>query len=85
MKRILYCFLLVLVVAILGITGCQTNTDTNGMEIRLAPIDEVQINIAESFPPQVFVHIIGGLADSCNPITIAVLRSLVSVFFHTLA
>ena len=36
------------------------------MEIRLAPIHELQVNIAESYPPQVFVHIRGGLTDSCT-------------------
>ena len=33
---------------------------------RLAPIHEVQVNIAESFPPQIFVYIKGGLADACT-------------------
>lgn len=36
------------------------------MEIRLAPIEEVRVNIAESFPVQVFVYIKGGLADACT-------------------
>jgi hypothetical protein len=34
--------------------------------IRLAPIEEVRVNIAESFPVQVFVYIRGGLADACT-------------------
>lgn len=36
------------------------------MEIKLAPIEEVRVNIAESYPVQVFVYIKGGLADSCT-------------------
>ena len=37
-----------------------------GVEIRLAPIHEVRVNIAESYPPQVFVYIKGGLSDACT-------------------
>jgi hypothetical protein len=36
------------------------------MEIRLAPIDEVKINILESYPPQISVYIKGGLPDGCS-------------------
>jgi inhibitor of cysteine peptidase len=36
------------------------------LEIRLAPIHEVNVAIAESFPPQVIVHIQGGLSDGCT-------------------
>jgi len=36
------------------------------LEIRLAPIHEVRVNIAESYPPQVFVYIKGGLSDGCT-------------------
>ena len=64
MNRILYCCILVILV--FGITGCQASTDKDDIEIRLAPIDDIQINIAESYPPQVFVHSEGGLADSCT-------------------
>jgi len=35
-------------------------------EISPAPIHDVQINIAESYPPQVLVHIQGGLRDGCT-------------------
>ncbi len=34
--------------------------------INLAPIEEVRVSIAESFPVQVFVYIRGGLADACT-------------------
>jgi len=36
------------------------------LEIRMAPIHEVQINIAESYPPQVMLYIKGGLSDGCT-------------------
>ncbi|MFC2058358.1 hypothetical protein ACFLTS_01775 [Chloroflexota bacterium] len=36
------------------------------VEISLAPIDEVQISIAESYPSQVIVYIQGGLRDGCT-------------------
>ena len=36
------------------------------LEIRPAPIHEVRINIAESYPPQVIVYIQGGLSDGCT-------------------
>lgn len=31
----------------------------------LAPIDSVEINIAESFPPQYFLHVVSGLPSGC--------------------
>jgi len=43
--------------------GCRSGSQ---IEIRLAPIHEVRVSIAEFFPPQVFVYIKGGLADSCT-------------------
>ena len=74
MKRVLYlialAFILILLVAV---DGCQGDVgwqaDIDGqdeIEIRLAPTHEVQVNIAESFPEQIFVYIKGGLADSCT-------------------
>ena len=36
------------------------------LEIKLAPIHDFRANIDESSPPQVFVYIRGGLADSCT-------------------
>jgi len=41
-------------------------TPAKDWEIRLAPIHEVRVNIAESYPPQVIVYIKGGLSDSCT-------------------
>ena len=47
--------------------GCPPpNGDEGEVEIRLAPIHEVQVAFAESFPLQIIIHIEGGLADSCT-------------------
>ena len=46
--------------------SCQPEPAEPGIEIRLAPIEEVQVNIAESYPQQIFVYIKGGLSDSCT-------------------
>ena len=64
MKIELFIASLVLAVMIFLIPGCQG--EDSSLEIKLAPIHEVQISIAESFPEQIFVHIKGGLADSCT-------------------
>jgi len=66
MKRFLY--LAVLIFALLVVTiGCKPGDGgEENLEIRLAPIHEVQVNIAESYPPQIFVYIKGGLPDACT-------------------
>jgi inhibitor of cysteine peptidase len=64
MKKFLY--LLATALIILLTLGCQSPLVEEEKEIQLAPIHEVTINIAESHPPQVFVYIKGGLADSCT-------------------
>ena len=55
-----------LALSILPAFGCQSSHTDGDIEIRPAPIHEVRINIAESYPPQVFVYIKGGLTDSCT-------------------
>lgn len=64
MKR--YTYLVMVVLMVLLTFGCQSPPVEDQKEIRLAPIHEVTVNIAESYPPQVFVYIKGGLADSCT-------------------
>ena len=60
-------FLLALaVVSIISASACQCATDHQDTEISLAPIHDVQINIAESYPEQIFVYIKGGLRDGCT-------------------
>ena len=76
MKRVWYLLALAIVVLMVAAVGCQNDTDkqqgepdTDGreeVEIRLAPIHEVQVLIAESFPEQIFIYIKGGLVDSCT-------------------
>ncbi len=64
MKAKLFITALILSVILALIPGCQV--EGSGLEIKLAPIHEVEISIAESFPEQIFVNITGGLADSCT-------------------
>jgi len=69
MKQVLYLLVaLILVIPVLAVAGCEpaVSDGEEVMEIRLAPIHEVRVNIAESFPVQIFVYIKGGLADSCT-------------------
>jgi len=66
LKRTLYLFALAFSVLLVAAVGCQPDTDGQEIIIRPAPIHEVQVIIAESYPPQVFVYIKGGLADSCT-------------------
>ncbi len=69
MNRPLCLASLALTAIIVTAIGCQldtSGTDKQEVEIRSAPIHEIQVNIAESFPPQMFVYIKGGLADSCT-------------------
>ena len=50
--------------------GCQWEKPDQEIkaerEIALALIHEVQVNIAESFPQQIFIYIKGKLVDSCT-------------------
>ena len=61
-----YLVVLVLVVIVLIAPGCLSCIVEQEIEISLAPIHDVQVNIAESDPPQVSVYIKGGLPDSCT-------------------
>jgi len=61
-----YLVVLVLVVIAFTALGCLSCNGGQEMEISLAPIHDVQVNVAESYPPQVFVYIKGGLPDSCT-------------------
>ena len=69
MKRAVYLASLALALVTVIAVGCQADTADTGepeIEIRPAPIHEVQVNIAESFPPQIFVYIKGGLSDGAT-------------------
>ncbi|MFC1988334.1 hypothetical protein ACFLVJ_00650 [Chloroflexota bacterium] len=66
-KKVTFLATLALLVTGIIASGCSPEEPATGeMEIRLAPIEEVQLSIAESFPPQYFLYIRGGLADSCT-------------------
>lgn len=64
MKKKLFIITLILSVVLALFPGCQN--DDSGLEIKLAPIHEVEVSIAEEFPEKAFVYITGGLADSCT-------------------
>ncbi|MDD5190159.1 MAG: hypothetical protein PHE50_03855 [Dehalococcoidales bacterium] len=53
--------LAVLLMTLLTIIGCKSL-----VEIKSAPIHQVDIRFAESFPVQIFVYIQGGLSDGCT-------------------
>jgi len=61
-----YLSLIAITLIVLLTLGCQSPSVEEEKEIQPAPIHEVSINIAESYPPQVFVYIKGGLSDSCT-------------------
>jgi hypothetical protein len=53
-------------VACAGATGSPRPTSTGAIEIKLAPIHELGVRFAESFPVQVFLYVKGGLPDGCT-------------------
>ena len=56
----------VAVLVVLLFPGCRSSSTGDEIEITSAPIHEVNVNIAESAPPQVIVYIKGGLPDGCT-------------------
>ena len=66
MQRTLCLAALVFTLIIVMMVGCKSTPTEPELEIRRAPIHEIRVNIAESYPQQVFVYIKGGLADSCT-------------------
>jgi hypothetical protein len=66
MKKAFILSALVLAAVAIAAAGCKPSDDGEEIEIRLAPIHEVEVSIAESFPEQIFVYIKGGLADGCT-------------------
>ena len=69
-KTAVYLAVAVLSLPVLFVGACAgegyNESPSDEIEIRLAPIHEVDIRIAESFPPQIFVFIKGGLSDGCT-------------------
>ena len=68
MNKLFLGIFIVLVIVIFSIfmVGCSKTTPIPEIEISQAPIHEVQVSIAESYPPQVFLYIKGGLRDGCT-------------------
>ena len=69
MGRVLYVVVFIFILAFVTFVACQSKDGAEGENeilIKPAPIHEVQVNIAESSPPQIFVYIKGGLADGCT-------------------
>ena len=56
----------VLLLAASVIAAPSCDSEQMELEIKEAPIHEVRVSIAESYPEQVLVYIKGGLADSCT-------------------
>jgi hypothetical protein len=77
--------LAIVALIIIGATaGCKA--DVSDIIIRDAPIHEVRIDIAESFPPQVFIYIKGGLADGCttfNGVTVTRQGNIIDIHVTT--
>ncbi len=65
MKHALHLIVLALSILVVATVGCQSGGGEE-LEIRLAPIHEVQVNIAESYPMQVIIYIKGELTDGCT-------------------
>lgn len=54
---------LAFIVVLTTTTGCKVKST---LEIKPAPIHQVEIRFAESSPVQVFVYVQGGLSDGCT-------------------
>ena len=67
-KALIAAGLLLVMAGIIGGALAYASVDGGDAEldIKLAPIHEVDVYIAESFPPQVMVHMQGGLSDGCT-------------------
>jgi hypothetical protein len=59
-------FVIILVSLAIMLPAASCFNENPELEIKLAPIHDVQISIAESFPEQIIVYIKGGLADACT-------------------
>jgi hypothetical protein len=65
MKRVNWLVVILLLLVVATAVACQPGGGQQ-LEIRPAPIHEVRVAIAESYPPQVIVYIQGGLSDGCT-------------------
>jgi len=58
--------LLLVIPVMFSACSSNGNNNNNDIEIKLAPIHEVDIRFAESYPIQVFLYVKGGLSDGCT-------------------
>ena len=66
MRRIALLALLLLPLALVAACGDSADDGTGGdTTLAPAPIDAIDIRIAESFPPQYFVYVVSGLPNGC--------------------
>ncbi len=61
-----YLFFVIAIFTVLLVPGCGSPSEGEDIEIKPAPIHEVNISFAKSLPPQVIVYIKGGLPDGCT-------------------
>ena len=81
MRKILY--LVAAVLLFLPVAGCESapqNFSVEGIDIKLAPIEDITIMMLTSDPPQVQVYIKGGLADSCTTFNALQVERSVNIF-----
>ena len=57
---------LIVLTLFLLFSGCSSTPTPANLEIKPAPIHEINISYAKSNPPQVLVSIKGGLPDGCS-------------------
>jgi inhibitor of cysteine peptidase len=65
MKKVNWPVAISLLLLVTAAVACQPG-GSQGLEVRPAPIHEVRVAIAESYPPQVIIYIKGGLSDGCT-------------------
>ena len=67
LTRIISILASLVVLTITGLSCTQPPAESHiDVEIKLAPIDEVKVNLLKSNPPQIGVYIKGGLPDGCT-------------------
>ena len=65
MRRTTLLILFLFSLALFAACGGSGGGDSAGTTLAPAPIDAVDIRVAESFPPQYFVRVVSGLSNGC--------------------
>lgn len=66
MMRLPAILLSLFMVITLALSACRSSSNEDNLDIKLAPVHELDIRFAESFPVQVFLYVKGGLSDGCT-------------------